>query len=294
MRDLPPLKTLPVFLSVCHHLNFTKAAEELCITHSAVSQNIQNLESFLGKKLINRTTRHMELTAEGERYRQSIEEGMNLIVRATQREMQSDKQVYLNSIPTLALKWLIPRLPNFTTAHPDIELRLSAISLSDFDIDADNLDLAIGYGNSPDWWPDSVAKEWCQDQLLLVGRPSVLEKYQSIEEILQNETQIWVKDRYRSSDWKQWADAKNLPLGSKAKKQVFENSTQAIQAAIAGVGIFVTHNIFVTDELSSGLLKNLAEPAITIDSWYYILCRPDKVRSKNVKTVIDWLMEEVS
>lgn len=293
MRDLPPLKTLPVFLSVCQHLNFTKAAEELCITHSAVSQNIQNLESFLGKKLINRTTRHMELTAEGERYRQSIEEGMNLIVRATQREMQSDKQVYLNSIPTLALKWLIPRLPKFTTAYPDIELRMSAISLSDFDIDADNLDLAIGYGSSPDWWPDSVAKEWCQDQLLLVGQPSVLEKYHSIEEVLENETQIWVKDRYRSSDWKQWSEAKNLTLDAKSKKQVFENSTQAIQAAIAGVGIFVTHNIFVTEELSSGLLKNLAEPAVTIDSWYYILCRPDKIRSKNVKTVIDWLMEEV-
>lgn len=236
----------------------------------------------------------MELTAEGERYRQSIEEGMKLVVRATQREMQSDKLVYLNSIPTLALKWLIPRLPNFTTAYPDIELRLSAISLYDFDIDVDNLDLAIGYGNSPDWWPDSVAHEWCQDQILLVGRPSILEKYQSIEEILQNETQIWGKDRYRSSFWKQWAEAKNLPLDSKAKKQVFENSTQAIQAAIAGVGIFVTHNIFVANELSSGLLKNLAEPAITIDSWYYILCRSDKVHNKNVKTVIDWLMEEVS
>ena len=293
MRDLPPLRTLPVFLSVCRHLNFTKAAEELYITHSAVSQNIHNLESFLGKKLIKRTTRTMSLTAEGERYRHSIEEGMNIIALATQRELQADNQVCINAIPTLALKWLIPRLPAFTKAFPDIELKLSAISIADFDIESDNLDIAIGYGTSPDWWPDSVAKQWCQDQLLLVGQPALLEKYGSIEEILANETQIWISNRYRASDWKQWTTAKQLPLPDDQKKQFFESSTQAIQAAIAGVGIFVTHGIFVLDEIASGQLAELASPAVDIDSYYYLVYQPEKLVNDNVQTVVQWLMEQV-
>ncbi|WP_108651189.1 LysR substrate-binding domain-containing protein [Dongshaea marina] len=293
MKYLPPLKTLPVFLSVCRHLNFTKAARELCITHSAVSQNIQNLESYLGKCLLQRTTRQMHLTAEGERYRQAIEEGMRLIEQATERELRSQRQVALNAMPTLALKWLIPRLPELTALYPDIDLRLSTHSTLGVDLQRDNLDLAISYGER-DNWPDYVVYPWSEDHLVLVGQPAKYRDTLDLRGALAQQNTIWVKDPFRAKDWELWCQSMGVALPETKVRNYFQNSVQAIQAAIAGIGVLVTHRIFVLDELKAGLLVELCPETLLSSSSYYLLCRKERVRHPGVRQVIEWLLQQTA
>lgn len=289
MKHLPPLKTLPVFLSVCRHLNFTRAAEELFITHSAVSQSIQNLETFLGKRLLQRSTRQMHLTIEGERYRQVIEEGMRLIEQATERELQSKHQVALNVMPTLALKWLIPRLPELEQAAPKVNIRLSTNSTIGIDLQRDNLDLAISYGQ-PNDWPDYDVFPWSDDQLVLVGQPNMLRDASNLEAFLKLQKVIWINDSFRALDWEHWCQGSGVSPPKKNQRRHFQNSAQAIQATIAGLGVLVTHRIFVMDELEAGLLVELSPKCVQSEKSYYVLCRKDREHHPGVQQVIQWLL----
>ena len=129
---MPPLKALPAFIAVAKHLNFTKAADELYVTHSAISQSIRNLEDFLGVKLFNRTpNKQTMLTIQGERYFAEIHKAMNAIVAATERELgiTTSKRLTVNVLMTLTMHWLIPRIPVFQVNHPNIDLRLSTLGL---------------------------------------------------------------------------------------------------------------------------------------------------------------------
>ena len=133
--DLPSFPAMQAFESAARHLSFTAAADELAITHSAVSHRIKLLEEFLGIVLFRRETRGVSLTTVGRTYLSSISEGLDLLAAATQaiRNQQTEGPLHVSTTKVFADRWLIPRVNNFNHHYPDIELHITtSTELSDF------------------------------------------------------------------------------------------------------------------------------------------------------------------
>lgn len=146
-RKLPPLTTLPAFDAAARHLNFTKAAAELYLTHGAVSRAIRNLEEVLGAQLFERRTRSVRLTAEGAAYAAEIGPALDRIGAATivASATRSANVLTVSTSDGFAGRWLVPRLHRFHRTHRDLDVRLSTSgTLSDFV--RDGIDIAVRYG----------------------------------------------------------------------------------------------------------------------------------------------------
>lgn len=148
---LPPLKSLPVFVAVAHHLSFTRAAEALCVTHSAISQSIKHLESFLEVQLFIRDKSNVALTEDGRYFYEKISESLRIVDKATRRlkRAQSTSMITFNLLTALSTRWLITRLPNFQMQYPHIDLRLSTLG-RDVDFSYDDVDALIDCTDSVD------------------------------------------------------------------------------------------------------------------------------------------------
>src|SRR5262245_875668 len=144
---LPPLKGIVAFEVVARLGSINKAADELNLTASAVSHQIANLEGFVGRKLFERTSRGLMLTPIGERYRRDLSGALALIASAAQNARTSEgiEVLRVHVSPSFASLWLMPRLPAFLAAHPDLRIQLSA-SHSESDFSRGEVDLDIRYG----------------------------------------------------------------------------------------------------------------------------------------------------
>lgn len=146
--DLPPLNSLRAFAAAGRHLNFRAAADDLGVTQSAVAQQVRGLEEHLGLRLFLREPRGLAFTEEGRAYHAAVSRAFSLLSDATAALRSAPSQVKISVTPTFASKWLIPRLADFTEAHPEIELRIIATErLSSFH--ADGIDLAVRQGRPP-------------------------------------------------------------------------------------------------------------------------------------------------
>jgi DNA-binding transcriptional LysR family regulator len=147
-HELPPLNPLRVFESAARHLNFTAAAQELHITQGAVSHQIKALEIWLGFELFDRSTRRLRLTRGGEAYAHQLNGVFARIVQATQDLMVSSSHQILTvrGHTTFFVRWLIPFLPRFQAAHPDIRVKLSA-NVEGVDFRREQADVGIVYGD---------------------------------------------------------------------------------------------------------------------------------------------------
>lgn len=289
---LPPLKTLPTFIAVAQHLSFTKAAKALFITHSAVSQSIRQLESFLGVKLFDRSPqKQVALTAAGREYLHHINNALNTISTATAqlRNPNEFNVLTVNVLTTLAMRWLIPRLPSFQTAYPNIDFRLSTLG-RDINFIEDNVDISINYGRSTDW-PELHQQKLFDDHLTLIGNAS-LKKENLTGTLFNHYKAIYVKAPLRQNDWKKWCRATCIKEPPKKDRIYFTNSTQALQAAISGVGIMVTHNAFIEDDLNSGQLALMSDKTVSMNENYYALCPKEKCGENKIKNFLKWLAEQ--
>jgi DNA-binding transcriptional LysR family regulator len=147
MRKLPPLNALRAFESAARHLSFTRAGEELSVTHGAVSRQVQALEAWLGVTLFRRLNRRVELTDAGQRYLSEIGVALDRISTASQslRDRDAARILRVNSIPTFTMRWLIPRLSTFQMRFPRVEVRLTT-STEEIERLPDNFDVIIRGG----------------------------------------------------------------------------------------------------------------------------------------------------
>src|SRR5690625_1419248 len=149
-NQLPPLNTLRVFDAAARHLSFKAAARELFVTPGAVSQQIKRLEETLGVTLFHRLTRHIVLTDAGRTYYPAIHKALGDITVATDNLTANRHTQVLNVsvFPSLAIRWLVPRLGRFSIRHPDMEVRINAFR-QPVDFTSENIDMAIRHGRGP-------------------------------------------------------------------------------------------------------------------------------------------------
>ncbi len=278
----PPLNSLRMFDAAARHLNFRLAAEEMNLTQGAVAQQVRGLEESVGQPLFHRRPRGLELTEAGAQYHHEIGRALKIIDRATE-DLLPQRRVTLSVPPSLATKWLLPRLPFLTHAHPEIDLKLVASETVTV-IPGGEADLAIRQGRRPQ--PQEATVDCLAPMdLVAVTAPGSAPLVETIEgfrdlPLIEDGHQSWT-EQFRKQD--------AVPP---TRMLNFNQSALATDAAANGQGYALAPRLLVQDDLNTGRLVCCWAPEPVPGQGFYLICpRPPALRPE-VQIVADWLLAQ--
>lgn len=289
---MPSLHALRVFEAAARHLNFRHAAEELCVTQAAVSQQIRILEEHLGLKLFDRTGRGVTLTASGRLYVGPIGTAFASITDATRRltAAYGQQTLTLSVPPTFGIKWLMPRLPAFRESHPWTDVKL-VVSIAPLGVVPTDADAAVWHGRGV--WQGVVSHRlFRNDSLVPVCSPKLLRGAKSLKtpDDLVRHTLLHAYREF--DDWRIWLKCAGVTGIDPTKGPLFDSTSGAVQAALQGHGIAIGHQPFVSEDLLEGRLVAPFAMQAQSDSTYYLVARNAKRQQPALKAFIEWILEE--
>ncbi|MDA0184026.1 LysR substrate-binding domain-containing protein [Solirubrobacter phytolaccae] len=266
--ELPSLNAIRAFEAASRHLNFRLAAEELGVSQGAVAQHVRGLEDRLGVKLFDRLPRTLALTDPGRRYASTIRRAFELIVEGTANVRPAPLRLQISVTPTFAAKWLLPRLPDFTAAHPDLDLGIIA-SERRTTFHSDDVDLAVRFGSAPSG-PNMTVDLLFKEELIAVCSPGLVADAQLplAAEALSGYTLL--QDSH--GQWPQFIETVLEHSAAGASTGVrFNQTSLAIDAALGGQGIALASRHFVERDLAAGRLVNPFGAALDRDAGFYVV-----------------------
>ncbi|WP_293765150.1 LysR substrate-binding domain-containing protein [uncultured Aquitalea sp.] len=280
---LPSLNAIRVFEAAARLGSFVQAADALCVTHGAISRQIRQLEEALGFSLFERRNRAVFLTPQGRRLFEASREALEKLddcVRRLQRE-EAALPLVVSCEPTLAMRWLIPRLADFQARHPDCPLLISAAG-GPVDLLRGEADVAIRR-NDFHWGDDCQAEPLAAEHMGPVCRPEL-----ALAEAWSRACRLHSDTRPQA--WERWArqaGREDTPLASVS----YQHFYLSLQAAAAGLGVAMASRYMVEDDLASGRL--LAPCGFSRDgSSYVLLRRRDEGDEPRVQRFLCWLQRE--
>jgi LysR family glycine cleavage system transcriptional activator len=291
-RQLPPLTTLRSFEAAARHLSFSKAADELHVTHGAVSRAIRHLEDHLKVQLFSRKVRAVNLTPTGVSYAASVRDTLDRLAAATAAilDQQSMGVLNLSTLDSFAAKWLIPRLFRFRQAHGGIDVRLATSErLADFV--SDGIDIAIRYGRGR--YPGLTTEQLMGEDLFPVCSASLLEGPHPLKCPSDLKHHTLIHDDFQI-DWAMWLKIAGVEGIDPHRGPRFESSEHAVQAAIQGEGVVLGRSALVTDDLRAGRLVRPFTLSLPADLAYYVVYPSQGGQRHKVQAFRDWLFEEVN
>lgn len=289
-RRLPPLSALRPFEAAARLESFSRAADELHITHGAVSHQVRALEEHLGAPLFARHGKRVALTAAGRVFAERVRGALEEIAQAAESlSTRRDDRLTVSVLPSFASRWLMPRLIRFMDAHPKIEVNVIATTvLANFA--ADEVDIAIRFGPGP--WPPLVCEKFLEDEYFPVASPRLnrgkLPK--TPRELLG--LGIIREDR---DYWKAWFEKAGVPIeeARAARGPIFNDSTYALQAAARGEGIALARRSIVAEDLERGTLKRLFDIAVPSRERYWFVSPKETAETPKVKAFRKWVKAEL-
>ncbi|MHA1567609.1 MAG: LysR family transcriptional regulator [Alphaproteobacteria bacterium] len=292
MRDrLPPLNALRAFEALSLEKQLTKAAERLCVTHSAVSHQIKLLERNVGVPLVRRTGRRIALTDAGEHFAKIIHKSFEAIRHETdQLPLRSRKPVTVGTLPIVATQWLIPRLPEFFSAHPEIAIHVAYHSHAG--PVTGNTDITISFdrdatgGRHTEPLIPAAAAPVCS--------PSYLQKFGPFD----NDADLLHARLLHDEDmrmWKTWFRGGGLDfsLCDDTAGLFLEGSSLMLAAALSGQGVALGRLALIEDELSRGRLVQLSPRAMDEETFYHLSWEEDARSEPTIGLVQRWLSENL-
>ena len=290
IRNLPPLTTLRSFEAAARLASFSKAAEELNVTHGAVSRAVRQLEDHLGQKLFLRRTRQVVLTPAGALYSARVREVLERLAAATLALARDEAKGVLtvSTLDSFAAKWLVPRLFRFRRAHPDIDVRLTTSERQvDFELEGVDIAIRFGAGNYPGMSTDFLLEE----DVFPVCRPHFLDGPHPLKQPSDLRHHTLIHDDYQVS-WAMWLQKAKVTGVDANRGPVFLSSDFAIQAAIQGEGIALARSALVEDDLLAGRLVQPFDISLPGVWSYYVVCPHKHLERKRVAAFRQWLLEE--
>ncbi|MDQ2068195.1 LysR substrate-binding domain-containing protein [Xinfangfangia sp. CPCC 101601] len=278
-RGLPPLNALRAFEVAGRRLSFRAAADELGVTQGAVAQQVRALEAHLGFALFQRLPRGLALTPLGASYLADVTRALDTLGEATARLLARPNAVTISVTPTFAAKLLIPRLADFNVALPGVELRIVATeSLSDFD--RDQVDIAVRLTRPP--FPSTQeAHLLFRQNLVAVASPHLVGRMTlplTPDELLDLPL---LHDSHGH-----WSAL--LPMSGPLPGPVFNQTTLALDAALAGHGVAIAARAFVQADLDAGRLAQVSGKTLMTSSDYYLIRKRAQFAAAAVESVWGW------
>ncbi|MFE1603335.1 LysR substrate-binding domain-containing protein [Methylobacterium sp. ID0610] len=285
-----PIRSISIFHAVAQAASISKAAESLGVTPSAVSQQIQSLETYLGTALIAKDGRNIVLTEAGERYYEMISSGVESIAEATHRirGFRAVTALMVRSTPSLSSKWLMPRLKSFIDTYPGIEVRVDGTNEPTI-FGKESVDIEIRHGDGK--WPGLYVEKIANETFFPVCSPDLCPDA-SIDaaDIWQHRLIYSVKSQV---PWERWFACANVIPPENWGRILFDRSHMVIDAAVRGMGIALESDLMSSEELEDGRLVCPVRnpPLIQLDT-HWIVCPHDHLRHKRVKIFLEWIRHE--
>ena len=300
LRHIPGLQSLKAFDAAARHLSFTRAAQDLNVTPAAISHQIKELEEQIGLPLFQRTSRRMTLTRQGMVLKPAVEEALAGLTAALQklRQAENPKQIRVASSPSIAAKWLVPRLDKFLDAVPGADVRIEATA-SLLDFERDDIDAAIRFGEGDH--PGLRVDKMFSDVVFPVCSPALLEGRKPLSEPrdLLDFTLIHLDYEAQGAvwpNWRMWMIAAGVRDFNDSRGLHFSQTSLAVQAAIDGHGVALGDSTLVADDISSGRLIKPFELFLKSPPQfaYYLVTRHDADERPIVRAFRSWILDEAA
>ncbi|MGB0941887.1 MAG: LysR substrate-binding domain-containing protein [Marinomonas sp.] len=294
-RYLPSSTALKCFEASVRHLSFTRAAQELHLTQSAVSRQIRNLEEFLSRDLFIRLNKRLVLTGTGAAYYKEVVPLLDSMESACLKMLHREDEkisLQLASLPTLASFWLVPKLANFQRAHPQFNIKVNAMDVTD-NLDPKQVDVILHYGG--DHWPKGVSHHLMNEYVIPVCSPALLaEKGLTVNTAKRSDISHFplMHLTSRSNAWSEWMAQQEL-AASHLTGPGFEHFHMLLEAAKSGMGVAIMPTMIVKEALASGALVAPFGEACMTPHEYFLSYPANKADLEQVVTFRDWLLEQV-
>jgi LysR family glycine cleavage system transcriptional activator len=295
-RKMPALNALKAFEAAGTTGSFTRAADLLNVTQSAVSRQVRQLEEQLGETLFSRRHQHLELTPAGRLLLRALQQSFDkieLTVRTIQQE-SDENRLRINVPPTFAARWLLPRLPRLREQFPQLELTLTTRQQDDI-ADSNRLDCAIRFGDGE--WDGLESTLLMHEQHIAVTSPELLARIAGNSPIdLSSFTLLHVlaAENQRYLTWQHWLDAAHIEGVDTVGGYEFDLLDLSIRAAIDGLGITIADRHMIAGELASGALRQVLDVQVEGRQSYWFVVRPEQRASGTQRLFKQWLQSEVA
>jgi LysR family glycine cleavage system transcriptional activator len=287
---MPPLNPLHVFAVAARLGSFTRAAEELGVSQSAVSRQVAVLEGYLGTRLFQRERHGTALTAEGLALQGDVGPAFERIVAAVMRLRQEAQEtpLRLRVYATFAAKWLLPRLHRFEAANPGIRVSLSN-TVAPVDFRRDAVDLAIQLGDGH--WAGLEAQLLIPDILQPVCSPRLLEVGPPLRTPEDLRHHRLLLSRYRRDDWRDWLSGIGRP-DLLQEGMEFTSSVLTYQAAMEGLGVAIGQMGLMDHDIEAGQLVPLFGLPVRRPKAHFIVWPADRPPGRNARAFLSWILAE--
>jgi LysR family glycine cleavage system transcriptional activator len=297
LTRLPSLDLLRGFEAAARHLSFTKAAQELHVTQSAVSRQIKTIEEQLGVTLFRRLNRALLLTEEGQTLARAVSGALAGIEQAVARlsTFVEDRPITVTTSVSFAALWLVPRLARLRAAHPDIDVRLAA-SNELADLQRDRIDIAVRFCE-PKAAPSGAAPLTGEDVFPVASPRLTRDRAHPLRTPADLRHHVLLHfDDARAGwpwlTWQEWLVALKVPGLESAGALMFSHYDQLVRAAIDGEGVGLGRAPLVERFMKSGELVAPFQDRVTVSRKYFVIVAPAAAGQRRVKQFVDWLFAE--
>lgn len=292
MRRLPPLKALRAFEATARLGGVQRASEELHVTHGAVSRHVKQLEDWLGVELFDRSQRTLKLNELGEEYLKSISSALDLIQQGTLNLLNHKPSNTLGIATThsIANKWLMSRLSDFSIQHPEIEVWLS-MDQARVDFVNNRVDLAIRMGKGP--WPDNDCIALMTDRLITVCSPKLLESGLKLNSPSDLSNFTLLHDQDPDTKWSIWFKQNHIEHLDDSKGPRFSSTDILLEAAMSGRGVALVNEVLAANDLAHKRLMQPLSESVSLGNYYWLVLPKNKLMNSNVKLFCEWVKNHI-
>lgn len=280
------MQMLQALDAAARHGGYSAAAEELGVTHGAISHQIRELENRLGFTLFRRAGRSMQPTREAVTLLAQVRQALGMLQVAFPSQETARGRVVVGVHPALATTWLIPRLGDFAARWPDIAIEVrSTADLGDFL--APGIDIAVRYGIGA--WPNAASERVADERLFPICSPDYRDQHNLIHpKVLSSCTLL----RHAWQPWTPWFRAARLKLREPTEAITFSDSAMLVEAAVAGLGVALVRERFAAAALEAGRLVSPFDVTVMDSYGYYLVWRTGASLSPATELFRNWLREK--
>ncbi len=284
-----PLGSLRVFVAVAEHLSFTRAADALGVTTSAVSMQIQSLEEYLRVALFRRDGRQILLTSEGQQLLPRIRQGLSELERALNeaRAERGTGPLRITTLSSFLSQWIMHRLPDFERLHPRVDLQFdTSQDLIDFVRSGIHAGLRFGMGGWPQLHVEKLFDEW----LVPVCKPALFKKHGPVNDA--NDLKRYRLMHSTSEPWSAWLFEEGSSARWPSEGVAFDDSLAIIRATEAGQGLALARWSLIATEVEQGRLAIASPRVLKFSRSYYFVCLPAALRLDKLDAFRRWIVDE--
>lgn len=284
---LPSHALLRSFECAARHQSYTRAAEELHISQSAISRQVLDLENMINIKLFRRAGRNVVLTKAGSDLAAQVRIDLQQMEQTLLRAIAAGNKksaIRLATLPTFAERWLIPRLVGFERVHPDIEVSM-VTRLEPFDLTKERFDMAIHYGTAD--WPDTHMIKLCDENIVAVASFDFLEhhKIDSIADIA-HVPLLHLESRFNA--WPSWFENRLGEAHKSYAGKIFDQFSMIIAATLSSLGVALIPEYLIANELQQGALIRLDDIEFLSPNGYYMVT-PKGASNPSIEIFAQWM-----